>query len=285
MVSGMVPPFGGTVPPANRPAEGSCAMGFPGQRDSPAGAVLERLQKRAWEWRQARHGAYCCRRGIVVPPIGGTVSCWQRPARYMVTPVGGTVPWGPGAWRDHPLELGTWRGRVESLGQAGQLPGRNGAAFRRHGVPPANSAAVKSCWQRPARYRRAEWCRRLAARFRPAEGGGGWCAAGPFGSAGCLGRPFGRPVSGRPKARPAWCRAERCCPDMVPPIGGTVCGAADWRHGSLAARFLGGTVPWRHGSLAARFLGGTVCGAADWRHGMPPPDPTAVMSRRAIARR
>ena len=106
-----------------------------------------------------------------------------------------------------------------------------------------------------------------------AGGRGGWCAAGPFGSAGCLGRPFGRPVSGRPKARPAWCRAERCCPDMVPPIGGTVCGAADWRHGSLAARYvvppIGGTVPWRHGMWCRRLAARHAAAGSDGGHEPP----------------
>ena len=68
--------------------------------------------------------------------------------------------------------------------------------------------------------------------------------------------------------------AARC---TVPAMAGTACGAAwfgaaYWRHGMWCrldmVPAMGGTVLWRHDSLAARFLGGTVPGGTvPWRHG------------------
>ena len=95
--------------------------------------------------------------------------------------------------------------------------------------------------------------RRTRRHERLASGGvcgPGWGAVRPLGQAG-----------------PAWCR-----PSAAP------------RHGG---RFLGTPVGvlCEPPSRAARYMvppiGGTVYGASFWRHGVPPPDPAAVMSRRA----
>ena len=89
-----------------------------------------------------------------------------------------------------------------------------------------------------------------------------WCRLDmvpPIGGTVCGAAPLGGTVLWRHGVWYLRLQAQHVVPPgSAPPIGGTVCGAAYWRHGSLAARFLAARF------LAARFLGGTV----PWRHGM-----------------
>ena len=169
-----MPPVGGTV--SRRRIRRRKALGHLASR-------ARRLLLRA------RHGA-----GLRPGAVPRPVRCLLGQTRFR------RIPWRFGIW---PAQFLRARGLGASLGQAGQKPGRNGAAcrrrgvwclllearygaaYRRHGVVPSIDGTV--C-RRRIRRRPAE-----PPANRPAEKrGGGLVAAGPFGPAEGAARPFGR---------------------------------------------------------------------------------------------